>query len=124
MKNRLSFMSNDSGFFLPYVMLIITIVIIIVTASIQSYKNEIYITDRQVEHVIIESLFQLGWEMVKEEMPSLHLPDRVHYTFPAGTVEISIIPRERYNQLTFYITTNTHTKFSIITYMLLTEQSS
>lgn len=102
---------------MPYVMLVISIVIIFVTANIQSYKNEIYITDRQVEHVIIESLFQLGREKVKKEMDSLDLPEEVHYTFPDGTVDISITPGRKYDQLIFNISTNNQTDFRFTTYI-------
>lgn len=121
MKNRLSFMNNDAGFFLPYVMFIITLVFIFITANIQSYKNDIYITDRQVEHVIIESLFQLGRESVKTEINSPDVPDKVHYTFPDGTVEITINPREDYHELFFSINTNKNTSYSFKNVMLKAE---
>jgi len=123
MKSRLSFMNNEAGFYLPYVMFIITIVIILITANIQSYKSDIYITDRQVEHIIIESLFQLGRERVKSELNAPDLPEKVYYFFHDGTVEITITPQENFYELFFSIDTNNHTNYSFRNLMLKAEES-
>jgi hypothetical protein len=103
-------------------MFIITIAFIFITANIQSYKNDIYITDRQVEQIIIESLFQSGRESVKNELNTPDLPNNVYYTFPDGNVHITITSHENLYELNFTIHTNNNTDYSFKNYMLKDEE--
>lgn len=117
MKRHLSFMNNERGFFLPLVLFVITLVFIFITTNIHSYKNDIQITDRQVEQVMIESLFQMGRESVKEELSSPEFPDSVHYTFPDGTVDITISSHDDFYELLFSINTNNNTAYKFTNHM-------
>jgi hypothetical protein len=114
-------MNNKHGFFLPLVLFTVTIVFILITASIHSYQNDIQITERQVEQVIIESLFQLGRESLKDDLDSPEIPDKVQYIFPDGTVNISILSNDNFYVLGFSIITNNNTTYSFTNYKHKTE---
>ena len=117
MKKFLFFMNNDQGFFLPVVLFTVTLLFIFITANIQSYKHDIQITERQVEQITIESLFQLGRECVKDELNSDKIPDKIQYSFPDGTVDITISTNDHFYELFFSINTNNNTNYSFINHM-------
>ncbi|MFA1821545.1 hypothetical protein ACDX78_15425 [Virgibacillus oceani] len=117
MKKPLSFMNNDRGFFLPLVLFSVTLLFIFISANIQSYKHDVQITERQVEQVIVESLFQLGREKVKDELISIEIPDKVQYTFPDGTVNITISSKDYFYELFFSIKTNNNINYSFLNHM-------
>lgn len=96
---------GSSGFILLHVLFIIAILFLIVTGSIFSYRNEVYITDTQVEHIQVESLFQMArLKYVKEQMEYKEILQAVSYNFPNGHVEITISHfTEAYRKLQFNI---------------------
>lgn len=92
MKNRLSFITNDNGFILIHVLFVITIAFILVTGSIAVYRNELYITERQIKQIEIETLFQMGREKYLQEAAAAASPIlAATYEFPDGVTEIKIV---------------------------------
>ena len=105
MKNYLPFITRDNGFILIHVLFVISLTFILVTSGIASYRNEIYITDRQLEQIKIETLFQMGQAKYKQEQNASSSPiQSVSYEFPDGYVDISIVRiEEDFTELHFII---------------------
>src|SRR5690625_2885206 len=94
MKKRLFFI-NESGFILPYVLFLITIIFIVLTANIHIYKQETYNTHHHLEQLKIETLVQMGIMTFKNDYMDKNIQtNEVTYTFPDGTVDISFVPKE------------------------------
>src|SRR5699024_12696616 len=90
MKKQLSFITNQHGFFLPYVLFIPGLVFIIITASISIYKQDITLTHRLVEQTNIKSLEQMGSVSFKQNFEEMTYPaDTVNYSFADETVKIT-----------------------------------
>ncbi|WP_405103985.1 hypothetical protein [Oceanobacillus sp. FSL H7-0719] len=100
-----SIMKND-GFIMLQVLFTIALLFILVTSSIASYRNEVYITKRQIEQVKIETLFQTAQTKYKQTLSESGPPlSPVSYNFPDGTVDISVSDyTEHYVKLQFLIT--------------------
>ncbi|GAA0602506.1 hypothetical protein GCM10009001_19320 [Virgibacillus siamensis] len=115
MKKRFEFITDRNGFILPYVLFTTALVIIIVTASIQLYKNELQITERQTEQLKIETLFQMGRAQFIESLQDHNLPESpVTYHFPYGDVAIQYkILDTNEHHLYFTITTNRQSVISL-----------
>lgn len=99
------FITESRGFILLHVLFIIAILFLIITGSIFSYRNEVYITETQVEHIQIESLFQMArLKYVEEQMENEEIIQTASYDFPNGYVDISISRlSEAYRNLQFNI---------------------
>lgn len=100
-----SIMKND-GFIMLQVLFTIALLFILVTSSIASYRNEVYITKRQIEQVKIETLFQTAQTKYKQTLSESGPPlSPVSYNFPDGTVDISVSDYTgHYVKLQFLIT--------------------
>ncbi|WP_162800305.1 hypothetical protein [Oceanobacillus zhaokaii] len=109
-------MNNEKGFFLPYVLFIIAIVYIIVTTNIAMYRNDLQLTENQIEQVKIETLFQMQREQFKQEVQKHGLPSsETTYHFPDGKAKIAIIRSENQtHELNVSITTNNNHRYTII----------
>lgn len=115
MKRQLSFMNNDAGFFFPYVLFVTAIVFIFITATITMYASDGKITEKHVEQIKIETLFQMGHAKFKEDNNAKEIDSgETYYTFPYGNVEITYEPSDenRY-KLYFKITTDKNAIYSI-----------
>lgn len=112
MKKQLSFITEQRGFFLPYVLFITTIIFIVLTASINIYKNDIYITNRLTEQVKIKTMLQMARKQFKDNIDTLDTSsDQVEYNFPDGTVRAHYQMENKKNlSLTFFIKTKADTK--------------
>ena len=66
MRNQLPFM-NESGFYLPYVLMVAVISLTILTTTIYLYKNEIETTHYVTEQIKAETLIQMGRVQFKKE---------------------------------------------------------
>ncbi len=77
---------------LPYVLFVISIVFILITSSILLYRNDIYLTDHYLEHIRVETLFQMSQMKFNQEILSNDspIPPTVQYDFPDGKVIIHI----------------------------------
>lgn len=115
MKRQLSFMNNDAGFFFPYVLLVTAVVFIFITATITMYASDGKITEKHMEQVKIETLFQMAHSKFTEENETKEIDSgESYYTFPYGNVEITYAPSDenRY-ELYFNITTDKNDVYSI-----------
>jgi len=105
MKNYLSYITRDNGFIMIHVLFVISLTFILVTSGIASYRNEILITDRQIEQIKIETLFQMGQAKYKQEQSASPSPIlAANYDFPDGNVNISLVKiEEAFTELHFRI---------------------
>src|SRR5699024_11661829 len=86
MKKHFSF-SNQRGFFLPYILFIIALVFIIVSANIKIYQNEIHTMEHLTEQIHIESLLQMGYMKYKDQMKDVEeFSQKVLFDFTSGEV--------------------------------------
>ncbi|WP_029271021.1 competence type IV pilus minor pilin ComGG [Virgibacillus alimentarius] len=108
MRKQSAFITNQYGFFLPYVMFITTLVFILVTSSVTIYKNDVQITYKLTEQIKTQTLMQMGYTKFKENVDGLeNKTDTIEYMFPDGTVEITyIIKGKQEIQAQFFIKTN------------------
>lgn len=108
-------MNSDAGFFLPYVLLVTAIVFVFITATITMYASDGKITERHLEQVKIETLFQMARATFKEENETKEMDSgETNYIFPYGNVDITHTPLDenRY-ELYFKITTDKNAVYSI-----------
>lgn len=126
MRKQLLFINNEKGFFLPYVLFIISIIFIAISANIINYQNDIHITDTYLEQLKIETLFQMGHAALKEEIKnSGEMIEKKSYSFPDGKVKISLISfSEETLHYDFNISTSKHPQYSIIHYMNIPQVKS
>ncbi len=77
---------------LPYVLFVVSLVFIMITSSILLYRNDLYLTDHYLEHIRIETLFQMSQMKFNQEILSTNstIPSTVQYDFPDGKVIIHI----------------------------------
>src|SRR5690625_4438761 len=91
MRKKLYYFTNQRGFFLPYVLFIVSLTFLIVTTTIKLYDNEIYMMLHLIEQITIETLIQMRHMKYREDVnQSDHLPEVIASTFPSGNVTISI----------------------------------
>lgn len=97
--------TNDKGFILLHVLFIISLLFIIVSYGVSSYRNEVYITQRQVEQITVESIFQMARESYKRDLAtSEEIINNITYEFPQGGTDISILSaNDSYLKLSFKI---------------------
>lgn len=105
MKGNLRFIMRHDGFILIHVLFIITILYLIISFSITAYRNELYITDRQIEQVVIESLFQMGrMSYIADQKLNDEVLHEARYNFPDGKVDIFLVElNDIYRKLHFEI---------------------
>gem|GEM_PF-1737572 len=116
LKNTLSFTTDQQGFVLPYVLFFIALALIIMTANIGLYQNEIRITENQTEQLKIETLLQMARTQFKEDV--VDQPNSNHaltYAFPYGDVivEYTQLSEKKYH-LYFTIRTDTGATHNIM----------
>lgn len=116
MKSPFQFINKANGFYLPYILFIITICFIVLTASINIYKNDIQITNKHVEQIKIETLFQMGRAKLKQDIKKkkpFKDGDEITYNFQEETVKIKVSPLgESSFQLHFTIRTDKDTNYT------------
>ncbi|MEW9677521.1 hypothetical protein ABRT01_15270 [Lentibacillus sp. L22] len=90
MKNRSCFTNNQRGFIFPYVLFITAIILLVVTAKVSAYQNDIRISHNHENQLTIETLVQMGHEQFKQEM-NKHPGKKGHvsYHYPPGNVTIT-----------------------------------
>ncbi|WP_090232222.1 competence type IV pilus minor pilin ComGG [Lentibacillus halodurans] len=116
MKKSLLTTINQRGFVLPYVLFVIALAIIIVTANVHLYQDEIRITHNQSEQLKIETLFQMARMQFKEDIFNQNESNStMSYVFPYGNVLIEYAElSELQYHLFFTIQTDTGITHSII----------
>lgn len=117
MKKQLFFINNESGFILPHVLLIATILLITVMTNINIYQKNVHLTYYHIDQLRIETLFQMGYAKFQNEFSPVDLDHQktVTYHFPDGrvTIEFNQLNDEE-GQLHFHLMTNNDTNLTII----------
>ncbi|MFD1850620.1 competence type IV pilus minor pilin ComGG [Oceanobacillus bengalensis] len=92
MKKPSSIIRNEQGFILPYILFVVVIILMIVKTNIEIYQNELEITERQIEQIKAETLFQMARTMVIDELEKdRNIPSSgMSYDFPNGSVHVII----------------------------------
>lgn len=107
MRKQLSFM-NEDGFMLPYVLFIVTIILVVLTTSIHMYKQDTIMTYHHTEQLKIESLIQMGLMSLKTDHLHENIDqDKATYSFPDGTVHLSFLPSTEDDMLLVQLTVYT-----------------
>lgn len=124
MRKKLFYITNQNGFFLPYVLFIISLTLLIVSANIKIYHNEIYMMNQLTEQIKVESLIQMGHMKYKHEMMNNEkFPETILYTFPLGDVKVSYIShKDNLVLVRYHVTTNKDIPFTIKSYINLDEK--
>lgn len=116
MKRHSHFINKKNGFFFPYVMFLTTLVMITVMAGIQNYQRELQITSQQINQLRIETLFQMGRKLLKDELinyPLIESQGQVTYDLPDGVVTIHFLKIENgLYQTEFQIYTDSKTNYT------------
>lgn len=106
---------NEHAFFLPYISVLCTIVYILLLSMIYTYHNDLFITQKHIEQIKIETLFQRSREEVKEAFINNNLvtEGQLHYTYPDGSVVITYVQIEpNHYQLHYAIQTENKTDYT------------
>ncbi|WP_047979921.1 hypothetical protein [Ornithinibacillus contaminans] len=114
MKKISSFIHKESGFILPAVMLLSTLVFLYVATNIISYSHDRNMTENNLEQLKAQTLFQMGYAQLQKQLMVEEDLTQQTYTFPQGTTKITLqlIDVDRL-QLFFEITTDTNYQFSM-----------
>ena len=92
MRRRFSFITSQSGFFLPYVLFITAIVLFIVTANVNIYRQDVLLTHQHINQLRIETLIQMAYKKFEEEYIPLELDTiDMEYNFPYGVVQMKYV---------------------------------
>ncbi|MEN1970580.1 hypothetical protein WMZ97_21285 [Lentibacillus sp. N15] len=92
MKKQLYFTHNQQGFILPYVLFIMTIILLVISAMVSTYQNDIRISQHHQDQLNIETLIQMGREQFKQEIDKhTATTGSVSYRFPPGKVNITYL---------------------------------
>lgn len=108
-------LTNEHGFLLPYVLLIILLVFIIVTANIKIYNNEIQMMEHMTEQIKVETLLQMACMKYKNSITNEEdYPSSSFYTFPSGEVKVSYLSHKKNTVIVRYsVTTDKQTTYSV-----------
>lgn len=92
MKERLKYMKHESGFFLPYTLVVVLITLMILITSVQVYTNEVNISYRTMQQLEIETLIQMGIaKLVQEISFATFKRGKIVFEFPNGRSELEFI---------------------------------
>src|SRR5699024_6088274 len=90
MKKQFVIMTNNKGFILPSLLLIIFVTFISITTSAIIFTNELVMTQNNIDQLKIETLIQMTYTQFNEEFPPFEQEqEEVHYLFPYGDVKIT-----------------------------------
>ncbi|MEJ8776519.1 hypothetical protein [Pseudogracilibacillus sp. ICA-222130] len=102
MKKQSHLNDNERGFFLPYVMVLSTIILIFVTNAIYIYENELEISSNVIDQITYETQYKMAinkllrerpFEHTKEGMEAYYLPNGktdVFYTKEHGRLQVKV----------------------------------
>ncbi|MUK87133.1 hypothetical protein GMD78_01805 [Ornithinibacillus sp. L9] len=110
-------MNSQRGFILPSVMFISVFVFIIVLANTYTFQSSVQITDKVIENIKIETLFQMGLARFKNDYANLGYTTEeqtIEYEFPNGNTQITYLyMNENQILLNLNITTENQSKYTL-----------
>lgn len=121
MRKKLSFITNEHGYFLPFVLFFTTIILLIIIGSINNYHNELTMSHRLHEQIKIETLYQMGLAQFKKDIALIGESDTIlwarefAYQFPYGHVDITFERKGDYLYIAYFIMTDKAVSSSTIT---------
>src|SRR5699024_4751951 len=96
MRNKFFYFNNQRGFFLPYVLFIVSLTFLLVTTNIKLYVNEIHMMHYLIEQIKIETLIQMSHMKYREDVnQSNHIPEVISYTFPSVMLRFHFLTIKR-----------------------------
>ncbi len=116
MKKYYDFTRRESGFILPYVLVIVTIALIVMTASIKIYEQEFKVTHHYLEQIKIETLMQMAYVQFHEDYDMNEASQiRTEYEFPSGSVDVTYSPiTDEPDTLYFVVDTDKATRYTFL----------
>lgn len=108
-------MTNEKGFMLPYILLIILLTFVCLSASVHIYNNEINLTQSHIDRLKIETLIQMAYTEFKDDFSQFELErEEVYYRYPDGHVTITYtIFNESLANLYFYVETESNAVYTV-----------
>jgi|SRR5690625_4853480 len=105
--------TNESGFYLPYVLMVSLITLTVISSSILSYQNEMEATYYLLEQIEAETLIQMGSaQFKKEELYKNNDHGKITYELPNGIVYIEYTRQSKQMcSLDFLVETNNDFSF-------------
>lgn len=80
-----SYSSYESGFVLPFVLVISLIIIILITTTVKIYDSERTITKKLQEHLEVSTFVQIGFERFKSDFSDINeTKGKRVYSLPNG----------------------------------------
>lgn len=116
MKKQFHILTNESAFYLPFVLIIAVITLSIITTSIMIYRQELSMTNNIIEQVEIETLIQIARaKFIIEQMYNESLNGQVMYELPHGNVNLLYhYTSDEIVELHFQVETEKQSVFEII----------
>ncbi|HLT56316.1 MAG TPA: hypothetical protein VK057_09455, partial [Bacillota bacterium] len=106
MKKQLFFIRNNKGFVFPYLLFIVTLLLIGIQKQIVFYENEIEMTELMVDQVKIETMYQMAKTETKNELAANPHIRSIIFHYPYGEAEVTLQPEsETAYKARFVITT-------------------
>lgn len=115
MKGRSSIFHHESGYFFPFVLFVVAILLGAIITSIMIYQNERIISDQLQEQMYAQALVQMSRATFKANSPHDEIDKGIeYYQFPLGEVEVHFDAIDSQSVLLeMYMTTINNTYFKI-----------
>lgn len=89
MKKQLPLITNENGFYLPYVMFVSMVTFLVITTSILIYQNKIETAHTMSEFIEIETLIQMTKaNFLNDQVYKTEDSGEIMYQYPNGEVEL------------------------------------
>ncbi|GAB4073457.1 hypothetical protein GCM10028778_09640 [Barrientosiimonas marina] len=124
MKKQLFITTDGQGFIFPYVLFVVSLALIILTASIQSYQSEISIAYNQSEQLKIETLIQMSRTQLANDLSNQPESNgEKSYNWPYGDVTVKYTKlNDQTYWLYFQIKTDNGAKHSLRNQLTVTSE--
>jgi len=124
LRKSLSFTTDQKGFVFPYVLFFIALALIIITANVHVYQDEIRITQHQTEQLKIETLLQMARTQFKEDVSAKpETVTTISYEYPYGDVVVEYTRQtKQVYHLYFRIQTDNGATHSVFNRMTLNSE--
>src|SRR5690625_7303494 len=86
MKRYFQFIISERGFTYPFIVLIISLILIVLFKSIEQYKQDIIMTENHLEHLRFDTIVQMSLDHLKRDLSQDKELKNVFYAFPEGEI--------------------------------------
>jgi len=120
LKRDFQFIISERGFTYPFIVLIISLILIVLFKSIEQYKQDIIMTENHLEHLRFDTIVQMSLDHLKRDLSQDKELKNVFYAFPEGEANIKLHKLSKDEFLyELYITTKNNSKFDRAGYIRL-----